>query len=63
MFADLNNLLPSGGLPQPVKDIIYGGRLIALPKKDGGITPITVGYVWRRLAATCANKYALNKMS
>ena len=56
-------ILLSGGLPQPVSEIIYGGRLTALHKKDYDITPIAVGFAWRRLAAMCANEYALNKMA
>ena len=36
-----------------------GGKLTALNKPDGGIRPIAIGYYWRRLAAKCANKYAL----
>ena len=28
------------------QNILYGGRLIALNKKYGGIRPIVVGYVW-----------------
>ena len=35
----------------------------ALQKKDGGIRPSAVGCMQRRLAAKCANKYALNKIS
>ena len=37
----------------------FRGKLIALNKPDGGIRPIAIGYYWRRLAAKCANKYAL----
>ena len=43
--------------------IIFGGRLIALSKKDGGIRPISVGYTLRRLAAKCANNHAIAKRS
>jgi hypothetical protein len=53
-LTQLTNLLLAGGLDETVKEIIYGGRLIALLKKDGGIRPIAVGYVGRRLAAKCA---------
>ena len=44
-------------------NILYGGRLIALQKKDGGIRPIAVGYTLRRLAAKCANKFVIKRTS
>jgi len=52
-ITDLINLLLRGGLPKEIAEILYGGRLITLGKKDGGIRPITIGYTWRRLAAKC----------
>ena len=54
-LTDFVNMLFKGGLPLPVREIPYGGRLVALQKKDGGIRPIAVGYTLRRLAAKCAN--------
>ena len=45
---DWINLLLAGAFDKDVNTIIYGGRLIALSKKDGGIRPITVGYTLRR---------------
>ena len=38
-----------------VREIFFGGWLIVLEKKAGGIRPIAVGYTLRRLAAKCAN--------
>ena len=38
-FTGLTNFLLSSGLSQLVRAVIYGGRLIALQKKDGGISP------------------------
>ncbi|KMS64974.1 hypothetical protein BVRB_040730, partial [Beta vulgaris subsp. vulgaris] len=38
------------------------GKLFALKKKSGGIRPIAVGYTWRRLAAKCANAYAVSML-
>ena len=32
-------------------------------KKGGGIRPIAIGYVWRRLAAKCANSFAVAKLA
>ena len=62
-LVQLVNLLLHGGLSQQINEIIYGANLIALQKKDGGVRPIAVGYTWRRLAAKCANTYAVNKLS
>jgi len=57
------NLLLKGQCPEAVRRILFGGRLIALSKKDGGVRPIAIGYTWRRLAAKCVNTYALSKLS
>ncbi|PGH38748.1 MAG: hypothetical protein CRN43_13210, partial [Candidatus Nephrothrix sp. EaCA] len=46
-----------------MNEVIYGANLLALSKKDGGIRPIAVGYTWRRLAAKCANSYAVSRLS
>jgi hypothetical protein len=62
-LSDLVNLLLMGGLPEEVNEVIYGANLLALSKKDGGIRPIAVGYTWRRLAAKCANSYAVTRLS
>ena len=57
------NLLLSGNLPINIREIIFGGRLIALQKKDGGIRPIAVCYTLRRLAAKCANRHVIERRS
>ena len=57
------NLLLKGDLPVSVREIVYGGRLIALQKKDGGIRPTVVGYTLRRLAAKCANTFVIKRRS
>jgi len=62
-LTDFSNLLLRGGCPQGVRAILFGGNLIALTKDGGGLRPIAVGYVWRRLVAKCANKYALSRLS
>ena len=36
---------------------------MALEKKSGGIRPIAIGYTWRRIAAKCANSYAIASVS
>ena len=52
----------SGSIPNDDKDIIFGGRLIALHKSSGGIRPIAIVYKWRRIAAKCANLFGIMKM-
>jgi hypothetical protein len=59
----LINLLMNGSCPHSVTSVLFGGRLIALQKKSGGIRPIAIGYTWRRLAAKCANKHALTQLA
>ena len=57
------NVLLKGNVPAEVTPIFFGGRLIALSKKDGGLRPIAVGYTLRRLAAKVANTYACTKLA
>ena len=56
------NILMEGKCPPTVAPTLFGGRLIALQKKSGGIRPIAIGYTWRRLAAKCANKFAITSL-
>jgi len=62
-LVDFLNLMLAGSFDQEVNSIIFGGRLIAVSKKDGGIRPICVGYTLRRLAARCANSYVITRRS
>ncbi|KAJ0170830.1 hypothetical protein K1T71_013602 [Dendrolimus kikuchii] len=52
----LVNFMLSGKVVNEITDILYGANLCALKKKDGGIRPIAVGTVYRRLAAKCCCK-------
>ena len=47
------NVALSGAIPQNVKPLIFGARLLAFQKKDGGIRPIAIGLTLRRLIAKC----------
>lgn len=58
-LTTLVNCLFEGKCPPTVCPIFFGGRLIALQKKSGGIRPIAIGYTLRRLAAKCANRHAI----
>ena len=42
--------------------VFFGGRLIALSKKDGGTRPIVVGCTLRRLAAKCACSFGNERL-
>jgi len=57
----INSLL-DGKCPASVRPVLFGGNLIALDKKSGGIRPIAVGYTWRRIAAKCANFFAASQL-
>ena len=57
------NLLLRGKCHPAVRPILFGANLIALKKKSGGIRPIAVGYTWRRIAAKCANCFAISMLS
>ena len=58
----LTNLMVNGGVPATIKPFIYGGRLIALNKKDGGVRPIVVGQVLRRIASKLVNRHGTTKL-
>ena len=62
-LTDFINVLLPGNLLQTIRVVIFGGRPIALKKKDGGIRPIAVGYTLRRLAAKCANSHGIRARS
>jgi len=61
-ITQLVNLLLEGHCPPSAASILFGGRLFALEKKSGGVRPIAIGYTWRRLAAKCANHYAISQL-
>ena len=50
-ITKLVNLLLNGNLGLYARDLFFSANLTALKKKDGGIRPIAVGNVFRRLAA------------
>lgn len=62
-LTEFVNLLLAGTCPDDISPLMFGGNLTALSKKDGGIRPIAVGSVLRRVAAKCAAKSALTQLS
>ena len=54
----MTKLLLSGQVPNFVHGSVFGASLCALQKKVGGVHPITVGCVFRRLAGRIAAKHA-----
>ena len=50
----LTNLAISGKIPDFAVQAFYGASLIALRKKGGGLRPIAIGNVFRRIAAKIA---------
>ena len=55
--TEITNLMLRGETPGSVRDTLFGANLLAISKKKGGVRPIAVGYVWRRLAAKVACSY------
>jgi len=52
------NMLMEGIIPDAIRPYFFGGRLVALDKKGGGVRPIAVGLVVRRLSSKLASSYA-----
>jgi len=50
-IRDLTTLMLREDIPPSIIPSLFGASLTALRKKTGGIRPIAVGLVWRRLAA------------
>ena len=48
------NVILDGKVPFELRPYFFGAKLIALKKPDGGIRPIAVGNIFRRLSAKCA---------
>src|SRR6218665_1913872 len=61
-LTDFINVLLRVECPKEMREIMFGGSLIALSKKSGGLRPIVIWYTYRRLAAKCANRYALGRL-
>ena len=62
-LTGFTNTVLAGLCPKDMKPYFFGGRLLALNKKSGGIRPIAVGVTLRRLASKCANTYGAARMA
>ena len=62
LTAFVSSLL-DGRCHKDFAQILFGGRLLAMEKKTGGIRPIVVGYVCRRLTAKCASAHAIKSLA
>ena len=54
------NVVLAGRCPLNAVPVFFGGRLLALNKKSGGIRPIAIGFTLRRLTSKCANSSGTN---
>ena len=61
-LANLCSKLLLGQVPQHARDLLFAANLTALRKKDGGIRPIAVGNVFRRLASKIAAKRVIPEL-
>ena len=62
-MTQIINHMIAGSFPISINEIICRGRLIALEKKDGGVGPLAIGYLFKRLVAICANHYVIARRS
>ena len=62
-LTDFTNLVIAGRCPEAVAPVFFGGRLLALSKKTGGIRLIDIGFTLRRLASKCANSFGTKKLA
>ena len=59
-LTDFINHLSSGLVPAKIQPFLAGAYLIGLSKKDGGIRPIAIGDVYRRLTGKCLSSLILS---
>ena len=59
----LVNLLIEGNVPEEIRPYLFGGRLVALLKKGGGVRPIVVGLTLRLLTSKLVSKHAASLLA
>ena len=57
------NTVLAGLCPPEVNSFFFGGRLIALRKKTGGVRPIAIGITLGRLTSKCVNAGGTTRMA
>ena len=62
-LTSLINLAIKGAIPDYARDAFFGASLCALTKKSGGVRPIAVGSLYRRLAAKICAKFATAQLA
>jgi len=62
-LTDFVKLVIAGHCPTDISPVFFGGRLLALNRKTGGIRPIAICRTLRRLASKCANSFGIKKLS
>ena len=60
-LTDYTNLLLTGKIPAFIKPVVSSATLISLAKKCGGIRPIAIGDILRRLTSKCISRRMLEK--
>lgn len=53
-LANICDIIISGNVPEDARDSLFGAWLIAQTKKSGGLRPIAIGSIFRRLATKIA---------
>ena len=53
----LTNLLLQGAAPECAREALFGASLCAMRKGDGGLRPIAIGSIYRRLACRIAARH------
>ena len=56
-LTELCNLTIAGNIPEFAREAFFGASLTAIKKKDGGVRPIAVGSIHRRLASKILAKH------
>jgi hypothetical protein len=62
ILTDFINILLTQPIPNAVRPIFFGARLIALNKPGGGVRPIAVGGSLRRICSKVVNKSATKEL-
>ena len=62
-ITNLCNAAIVGNIPDTARQAFFSANLVALKKKDGGLRPIAVGSIYRRLAGKLVSKHMTSALS